>query len=511
MSRRLLQIVLFVVVLLSLATVTAKAETLSSDENNWYQRTSYTYNGEVAPIGFSSSAVVQGKIYVFGNENWTGYPYNKDWVNVYDPETDSWSARTSMPQSVYVRVAAVDDIIYVFGSSIGDPNIRENLVTSVFKYNPATDVWTQLADNPNARMISSVAALNGKIYVMGGQSEEFAFSNALDVYDPETDTWEYNVAPLPTARSWIEAIGANGKVYAVGGWNGSGLSTVEAYDPLTNTWSTVQNMPISMWDTAYNIVEKDGKIYIVGGCTGGSCNMFPDVYIYDISQNTWSPTNGETPEIPNYPIQRAGGITALVDNTIYSIGGYVYGTFFSESYAYNLSGIPPVLTETSTPTETLLPTETITPTETQVPTYEPTPTFTPLSPTETATTEPTQVSTPTPSFVFTGFFPPVDNLPILNVAKAGSAIPVKFSLGADFGLDIIASGYPASSETACGTTPEDAIDQTITDSTRGLQYDAATNQYTFIWKTNKSWSGTCRTFKIIFTDGTIQKAKFRFK
>ena len=45
---------------------------------------------------------------------------------------------------------------------------------------------------------------------------------------------------------------------------------------------------------------------------------------------------------------------------------------------------------------------------------------------------------------WSGFFPPVDNLPALNSVKAGSAIPVKFSLGGDKGLNIFAAGYPKS-------------------------------------------------------------------
>ena len=50
----------------------------------------------------------------------------------------------------------------------------------------------------------------------------------------------------------------------------------------------------------------------------------------------------------------------------------------------------------------------------------------------------------TVSYPFTGFFRPVDNLPTVNVVKAGSAIPVKFSLGGDQGLNIFAANSPAS-------------------------------------------------------------------
>jgi hypothetical protein len=95
--------------------------------------------------------------------------------------------------------------------------------------------------------------------------------------------------------------------------------------------------------------------------------------------------------------------------------------------------------------------------------------------------------------------------------KAGSAIPVKFSLGGNFGLNILSQGYPASSSITCGSNIEDTIEQTVTASTSSLQYDSNSQQYTYIWKTDKSWSGTCRNIILKFTDGTIQKANFKFK
>src|SRR5262245_44940457 len=53
------------------------------------------------------------------------------------------------------------------------------------------------------------------------------------------------------------------------------------------------------------------------------------------------------------------------------------------------------------------------------------------------------------TYTFTGFFPPVQNSPILNGVKAGSSIPIKFSLNGDQGLNIIAEGYPTSQPVNC--------------------------------------------------------------
>jgi hypothetical protein len=113
-------------------------------------------------------------------------------------------------------------------------------------------------------------------------------------------------------------------------------------------------------------------------------------------------------------------------------------------------------------------------------------------------------------YPFTGFFEPVDNLPTINEVNAGRAIPVKFSLGGNRGLAILAVGYPKSQVISCATsTPVDSIEETVTASSSSLTYDASSDQYKYVWKTQKSWSG-CRQFIMKFVDGTEQRANFRF-
>jgi predicted outer membrane repeat protein len=115
------------------------------------------------------------------------------------------------------------------------------------------------------------------------------------------------------------------------------------------------------------------------------------------------------------------------------------------------------------------------------------------------------------TYNFSGFFPPVDNLPTMNTVKAGKGVPVKFSLGGDQGLDIFAEGYPVSQPIVCDTgAPQDAIEETVTAGASGLSYDAASDTYTYLWKTNKAWAGTCRQLNVRLNDGTEHKANFKF-
>jgi alpha-tubulin suppressor-like RCC1 family protein len=122
------------------------------------------------------------------------------------------------------------------------------------------------------------------------------------------------------------------------------------------------------------------------------------------------------------------------------------------------------------------------------------------------------VGSPGPTYNFTGFFRPVDNLPNLNVATAGSAIPFKFGLGGDQGLNIFAAGYPISGPITCDANePGTVIDETVNAGGSNLSYDASSGQYNYVWKTNKAWKGTCRILVIRFIDGTDHIAKFSFR
>ena len=116
------------------------------------------------------------------------------------------------------------------------------------------------------------------------------------------------------------------------------------------------------------------------------------------------------------------------------------------------------------------------------------------------------------NFPWVGFFQPVDNLPVLNQAKSGSAIPVKFSLAGNQGLSILAAGYPRSQQIVCDSgAPVDDIEQTITAGSSSLIYDAGSGQYNYVWKTDKAWVGTCRQMIVKLTDGNEHKANFTFK
>jgi hypothetical protein len=111
---------------------------------------------------------------------------------------------------------------------------------------------------------------------------------------------------------------------------------------------------------------------------------------------------------------------------------------------------------------------------------------------------------------FSGFFAPIDNPPICNVVKAGSAVPVKFSLHGYQGMSIFVAGYPKSQTGTCAGSPTDVLEETMTAGQSSLNYDATADQYVYVWKTDKAWAGTCRQLHVKLADGTSHAANFKF-
>jgi hypothetical protein len=112
-------------------------------------------------------------------------------------------------------------------------------------------------------------------------------------------------------------------------------------------------------------------------------------------------------------------------------------------------------------------------------------------------------------FNWMGFFQPIANLPEFNLVNPGSAIPIKFSLSGDHGMDVISAGYPVAQQITCdtGAPMGDPVQVMII----AASYDPILDQYIFIWKTDKNMMGTCQQLQVLLTDGTTHVANFKFR
>lgn len=253
-------------------------------------------------------AELDGRIYVVGGFNDAGQVV--DTVESYDPSTDAWLTAAPLPRPLHhVTAAAVGGRLYAIG---GLRTLAFTAVGSLYAYDPATDAWQSRATLPRARGAAAAAVIDGLIYVAGGlrgvSIADFA------VYSPGSNSWTV-LDPVPTARDHLGAAAINGTFYAVGGRAGGHLFNVlEAYDPLSASWTTRQPMPTARGGLA--VAALGGHLFTFGG-EGNPQNplgTFPQTETYDPSTNRWE-------MLPDMPTPRHGTAAAAYGDRIFVPGG----------------------------------------------------------------------------------------------------------------------------------------------------------------------------------------------
>ncbi len=253
----------------------------------------------------NSADFINGKEYSVGGLNTSFAVLNNGYV--YDPGLNSWAPIANMPQArEKPGVASDNGKLYVSGGwdSSGTP-IAETDV-----YDPSSDSWSAVSANPHPAAAPGVAVTGGKIYLVGGCADaNCTASSNVEVYDPSSDSWT-TAAPYPHGDSWLSCGGINGKVYCSGGTNGSSTySDAYVYDPGSDSWSAIASMPIDLWASASG--APNGLFVVSSGVTNGFSTITNQGYAYDPTTNTWT-------SIPNaqFPRYRGAGSCGF-----YKIGG----------------------------------------------------------------------------------------------------------------------------------------------------------------------------------------------
>jgi N-acetylneuraminic acid mutarotase len=220
------------------------------------------------PTALNHLAMValNGKLFVVGGYSGSGFfPTNK--IYEYDFQKAEWNLKTDMPTPRGAHIAvAFEGKIYAIGGADGSNALNSNEV-----YDPATGQWSTLAPMPTAREHLAAAVIDSLIYVVGGRAAnaggQLVNLGNLEAYSPATNTW-HSLELMPTARGGLAAAAMNGKLYVFGGEffgsSGSGVfAQNEEYNPAANTWRAVQ--PMRTPRHGMNAVTVGDTIFVIGG------------------------------------------------------------------------------------------------------------------------------------------------------------------------------------------------------------------------------------------------------
>jgi subtilisin family serine protease len=182
----------------------------------------------------------------------------------YNSATNTWGARAQMPIYSSCGGSGVSGgKLYVFSGCTRSSTGAQVAAKRLHRYDPVSNTWTALPNAPVVHYQPVVGFNAGKLYVVGGNNGSGAATGRVDMYDPATNTWATR-ATMPTPRVGAAGVSIGGKLYVMGGRNGTTyLNTVQAYDPVTNSWSTGASMPTAR--AAFGVAGISGFLYAVGG------------------------------------------------------------------------------------------------------------------------------------------------------------------------------------------------------------------------------------------------------
>jgi N-acetylneuraminic acid mutarotase len=181
-------------------------------------------------------------------------------------------------------------------------------VLSVNAADAVEDSWETMASMPTARMGPGLAVVNGKIYAIGGYNGSHV--NINEMYNPAANTW-ITKKSMPTLRSFATAVFHN-KIYCIGGADGLN----EVYDPATDTWETKQPMPTPRSALSASVVND--KIYLIGGFVPSSIGL-PQPERTNLNE-MYDPVTDSWTTMAPLPTDVAYTISTVVDNKIYVFG-----------------------------------------------------------------------------------------------------------------------------------------------------------------------------------------------
>ena len=265
------------------------------------------------------AAVIGERVYLLGGhdqfaERRPQRRWSLDEVLAFDPKDGSYATAPSLPEPLdHAAAVAHKGNLYVAG---GYSN--ESTSNRLWRYSPASRRWTRLAPMGQGRGGLDAAVIGDKIYAVGGKGPGFPDLDTdpyatLEVFDIRTGRWSRG-PDMPTARHHLGVAAVDGKLYAVGGREVGDLSlgAVERFDPVTEAWETLA--PIPQHVGSLGVASDDDEVFATGGGDDSEGWVTPATWAYSPERRVWR-------RMPDLRQARHGHTAVVVGRRLRVFGG----------------------------------------------------------------------------------------------------------------------------------------------------------------------------------------------
>ncbi len=241
--------------------------------------------------------------------------------------TAQWSA-VAPPLSdarVGSQSAVVNGKLYMWDGTKGADALNITSLDEITQAGRSLDLnggssWTTIANLPTVLIGGVAEAIGGKIYITGGISisgQNLVLNAKVYIYDPATNSFSTATANMPNPQPGSGSFVLNNKLFVVGGFTGNNISqAVQSYDPATNTWEQYNPLPNYGGNMATAVIGND--VYLIAGYSVSSGNLVYSSVVYKGTLNgqafTWN-------QVTNFPMPVAEASAGVLDGKIYVTGG----------------------------------------------------------------------------------------------------------------------------------------------------------------------------------------------
>ncbi|MDH5256532.1 MAG: hypothetical protein OEX07_00945 [Gammaproteobacteria bacterium] len=266
----------------------------------------------------------KNQLYVFGG----GGPDFKSLNSCicYNPESNSWKNIANMPTKRSGTAAfLVGSLIYVIGGGYKKPDGNFQFLKTVEVYDPESDSWSSAPDMLQPHDYPAAALVGDTIYIIGGHHPEACLGGPktdpgfsfCERWSPSQASWE-QIADLPTPRFAASALTREDKIYTSGGvaFTPEGFNNFdffETYSTKENLWYKDDSIKLPWQAAGQGMCSVDDNFFFMGGYS--TDNIHPRASVHLATDNQWH-------ALPDMPLPRAAMGVANLNNTIFLIGGW---------------------------------------------------------------------------------------------------------------------------------------------------------------------------------------------
>jgi N-acetylneuraminic acid mutarotase len=277
------------------------------------------------PRAEGAKFVANGKFFTFGGFVGENLLTTRE-VDVFDPQTNTWSRAADTPDRMTHAATAVDE--QTGTAWVGMFFLHDGLKSStlVWKYDVATNTWSNGPSLPQGRGAGAMAIVGRELHAWGGldvNQKGRAEHWRLDLDHPEngwvTDT------PMPRTVNHMGGVSVNGKIYSLGGIedkieNTSNRTEVLVYDPATRQWTQGVPLPIPLAHIGPDTFAYGNHILIAGGQTNADFEKLVNTVIdFDVTTGKWT-------TLPSLPAIRKSAACGVIDGKIIVANGNMPGS-----------------------------------------------------------------------------------------------------------------------------------------------------------------------------------------